>query len=580
MATQTTELAFPPLDSQGTEDLISANVAAGDRSGDINTDLKKALIALLGLSGSNYALDDLWKRYQLSTVVTEDPDTISAGKPPSRTPPEHVGQHPKNFLPPGRIRNAGGTGGFRGGSNVPLIDTNTHFEILFDDASTAGAKDYTDQSSYAYGIDLYGAGSGANASAPLMPGATYHMEPSGTCWIDGGEMDQFTPGTGDWTVEWWQNAAGWSVVSGQLNWTSNSAVTPYPFQSQRRRSSENYEQYVYVNGSLLINERILENHPLLVWNHMAVVKQSGNVQLFVNGEPLGTPAADAGDYTATDYVMTIGNGNHTHNVTCYDDLDGIRLSDVARYDHDTSFRSRLTYPYPGSSTAPADGYYSDTIIVATLDGADAQTSFSDQSSLACGAATFNGSAALSTTQAKYGTTSLACLSDGDYIEFPYKAGLGVAAGEKICCEAWCYFTDDMVTGVNGIMGQWDVGTNQRSWALYTSNGKGYFSISTNGTTTITTSAPTVSMTTNTWYHLAASYDGARVNIWQDGLLIGSNAATSIYENTAKGVEVGHYDYAGAAANNMAGYICDARAWKENVRFAGKWSPPTAQIATS
>lgn len=117
MATQTTELQYMFIDSQASYDLINANVAAGDRTGDLQTDLKKALISLLSLSGANYSLDDLWKRYQLSTAVTNDGDTIGG---PSRTPPEHRGNHPKHFLPRDRIRNDGGTGGFTGGTNNPV----------------------------------------------------------------------------------------------------------------------------------------------------------------------------------------------------------------------------------------------------------------------------------------------------------------------------------------------------------------------------------------------------------------------------------------------------------------------------
>jgi len=113
MATQTTQVAFPPLDSQATTSLIEANVAEGDRTGDIQTDFKKALISLLGLSGSGYSLDDLWKRYQLSSTVTGDTDVQG---PPSRTPPGHGGQHPRHFLPPGRLKNADNANGFPGAS--------------------------------------------------------------------------------------------------------------------------------------------------------------------------------------------------------------------------------------------------------------------------------------------------------------------------------------------------------------------------------------------------------------------------------------------------------------------------------
>lgn len=144
MATQTTQIAYPVLDSQATATLINDNVAAGDRTGDLSTDLKKALISLLGLSGSNYSLDDLWKRYQLSSNVTSDVDVEG---PPARTPPGHGGQHPAHFLPPGRLNNPGNANGFPaggGGGTDPLF---ANVWLLANWESVDGNGDYVDLSS-------------------------------------------------------------------------------------------------------------------------------------------------------------------------------------------------------------------------------------------------------------------------------------------------------------------------------------------------------------------------------------------------------------------------------------------------
>lgn len=100
--TNVTEISWMALDSLATYAFIDKFVAADAQSGDIQTDFKKALIAALSLSGGNYSLDDLWKRYQLSTIVTSDGD-VEGG--PSRTPPKHTGQHAGHFLPPSRLRN-------------------------------------------------------------------------------------------------------------------------------------------------------------------------------------------------------------------------------------------------------------------------------------------------------------------------------------------------------------------------------------------------------------------------------------------------------------------------------------------
>jgi hypothetical protein len=104
------------IDSQATTSFIEAYVAEADRTGDIQTDVKKALIAALELTHGGYTLDDLWKRYQLSDIVTGDPDVEG---PPSQVPPGFGGNHPRHFLPPDRIKNPDNTNGFPTGGAYP-----------------------------------------------------------------------------------------------------------------------------------------------------------------------------------------------------------------------------------------------------------------------------------------------------------------------------------------------------------------------------------------------------------------------------------------------------------------------------
>lgn len=125
MATQTTEVAWPPLDSQASQSLVDEFVPAADQTGDLQTDFKKALIAKLGLIGQGYSLDDLWHRY-LIEVVPSDAESVGPAK---RSPPEHAGQHPKHYLPPGRLRNPGNAKGFPFGttSGYPYDNGTLHY---------------------------------------------------------------------------------------------------------------------------------------------------------------------------------------------------------------------------------------------------------------------------------------------------------------------------------------------------------------------------------------------------------------------------------------------------------------------
>lgn len=84
--------AFPVLPNATTQAFIDANVGAADQTGDIQTDMKKAFIVAMGLSGNNYSLDDLWKRWTVYASGINDPP--------------HIGQHPGHYLTEAQL-NAG-----------------------------------------------------------------------------------------------------------------------------------------------------------------------------------------------------------------------------------------------------------------------------------------------------------------------------------------------------------------------------------------------------------------------------------------------------------------------------------------
>jgi len=134
------------------------------------------------------------------------------------------------------------------------------------------------------------------------------------------------------------------------------------------------------------------------------------------------------------------------------------------------------------------------------------------------------------------------------------------------------------SGFAAIVGKWDAST-QKSWYMYVYNNAGtyqlYFSYTTNGSTSINPVA-TISVTTNTWYHIAACRDGANLRLFVDGTQVGTtyNMATDIIHGGTYPVQVGRV----AGTHDLNGFIDDLRITKGYARYTANFTAPTQAFA--
>jgi len=105
MPLTTTQIAFPPIQSQATEDFIAANVVEADRHGSMVDDFKRALANNLTLDANDYSIDDLWAKYILGPIAADTANTTPGNSASARG--KNVGQHPRHYYPPGFLRNSG-----------------------------------------------------------------------------------------------------------------------------------------------------------------------------------------------------------------------------------------------------------------------------------------------------------------------------------------------------------------------------------------------------------------------------------------------------------------------------------------
>ena len=110
MPLTTTQIAFPPIQSQATEDFIAANVVEADRHGSMVDDFKKALANNLTLDANDYSIDDLWALYILGPIAADTANTSPGNSAAARG--KNVGQHPRHYYPPAFLRNPGNVNRF------------------------------------------------------------------------------------------------------------------------------------------------------------------------------------------------------------------------------------------------------------------------------------------------------------------------------------------------------------------------------------------------------------------------------------------------------------------------------------
>jgi hypothetical protein len=136
-----------------------------------------------------------------------------------------------------------------------------------------------------------------------------------------------SPGNQDFTLETWVRFTsavnGFSIVNAQYNSSYTSETDTNRFELYIL----NNDPYFKTNGTVRAGKADLATN---TWHHIAVVRSSGQLRIFVNGDYDGDTYADTTIYNATLYA-TIGNENIT-TTTFTHYLEDFRLTvGAARY---------------------------------------------------------------------------------------------------------------------------------------------------------------------------------------------------------------------------------------------------------
>jgi hypothetical protein len=179
-----------------------------------------------------------------------------------------------------------------------------------------------------------------------------------------------------------------------------------------------------------------------------------------------------------------------------------------------------------------------------------------------------GNAQISTTQSKFGGSSIAFDGTGDRLFASTSPNLSLANSDYTI-EMWVY--PNSFSGTPYVISTANGGTY---WAMYFTTGGALGWGGNTGANQFT--AGTVS--TGTWTHIAVSQFGSNVYWFVNGTLVLTKTKTDI--NNANWVATNQVSVgSNSGANDFNGYIDDLRITKGIARYTSNFIPPTTAFLT-
>jgi len=229
----------------------------------------------------------------------------------------------------------------------------------------------------------------------------------------------------------------------------------------------------------------------------------------------------------------------------------------------------------GSSLSSIDPNFDDVSLLLHMDGSDGSTTFTDSSGNAY-AITANGNAQIDTAQSKFGGAAGLFDGAGDYLGINDDDSLSLqSSGWTV--EAWVRFASLAAGEFYPIFSKGQ-GSYSREYVFDVRNDAGTIEaragVYADGSF-YSNAARTISVSVDTWYHIAWSHDGTNVRIFIDGVQQGSAGSLSAAPgNRTEPAFVGRHRVPGVLDRYFDGHIDDFRFTNGVARYTSSFTPPT------
>ena len=391
------------------------------------------------------------------------------------------------------------------------------------------------------------------AFSPFAPTAAYDAAVVGGSGYFDGSGDNLTTGssanlaigTNDFCIEWFYyqtNSATSATPLGQWGGSNNDWILQY--------NSSNFIFY-YASSSIGFSYTPVPNQ----WTHGCVCRSGSTMSLYLNGVRVNTKT----DSTSIPNTrgLTVGANPDTSSQDCTGYISNARIV-VGSSVYNPS-ATTLTVP-----TAPLTAVTGTKFLLsATNAGIFDSAAKNDLETV--------GNAQVSTTQAKWGTTSMYFDGTGDYL-ISYNA-IPISSGD-FTIECWVYM---LGLGSDRQFVQLDIGTTNTNVAL-SINGSGNtvrFLLRDNSGNNNLDINSSVSLSANTWYHIAGTVSGTSGKLFINGSSTDGASGTVSGTRQASGTVCRVGVNTDNTSRYMYGYIDDVRLTKGYARYTSNFTPATA-----
>lgn len=418
---------------------------------------------------------------------------------------------------------------------------------------------FVDNSSNNYTFTIAAGNPSVQAFSPFRPGQEYSTATIGGSGYFAGSGNYLTFPVSTWTalagvntsftVEAWIYRTAVDSQSGDICGTNVAGYTSAVSFTVNTNGALAFADWSG-NGSHYTNTVTASGAvPLNAWTHVAASKSGNTMRLFVNGVLLATTTITVANISTLDGSPAIIAGRPAGATMFIGYISSLRIV-------------QGTAVYTANFTPP-------TGPLSAISGTSLLLNFTNAAiidSTARNVLQTLGNAQISTTQSKFGGSSLYFDGNGDYCFFPANPLYALNTGD-FTIEGWIYF--------NALASNQTVAGTA---STYLSGGWQLIQLASNTLSFLIESNPQKSVTTGTlstgqWYHIAVTRSGTTLRIFVNGVQANSaSSSENITDNAGNKFVVGNTVELGAG-RYLNGYIDDLRITKGIARYTGNFTPP-------